>query len=90
MVIPEDKPFKPLSKKQNQMSNTNNFPPYVMRILRQRRRLDEDDESEDAQINALTPEFAVKEICGWEFGDPRWANRFAGWIIDCKASVKNL
>ena len=56
----------------------NMFEPMIMKILRERKGLEEDDESEDKEICEYTPEEALQELCAWEFGDRGWAS----WFID--------
>ena len=55
------------------------FKDQAMRILRQREGLESNDTSLDEKIQKFPPKYALAEICGWEFGDPRWAETFEEW-----------
>lgn len=44
----------------------NKYPEYIIKILRQRRNIDEDDTSEDKDINTLSTDEVFSEVCDWE------------------------
>jgi len=52
----------------------------MMECLRGRRNLAEDDTSQDAQIEAMSPVEIVKECGAWRLGYRDWANIFAHWM----------
>lgn len=62
----------------------------IMEMLRQRRGLEPDDKSQDAQIVAMKPRKKLEELCGWELGDPQWAAVFLHWAGQCGYDVKEL
>lgn len=59
------------------------FNSFVIGVLRKRSGLDESDSSEDQEILDVTPEQAFREVCGWTFGDQRWAGDIIGWLRGC-------
>ena len=72
-----------------------NYPEYIMRKLRQRLGLEEDDTSRDTEINMYSPNEAFEEILIWE-GFIGWSEIIKSWIEDIykvdlnEASMKNL
>lgn len=60
---------------------TNKFPEYIMKYLRQRRGLEEDDCSEDNEINSYSSDEALEEVCNWE-GLIGYASTIKRWIED--------
>lgn len=63
------------------------YPSRVMNILRQRRGLEEHDESLDANLTTCSPREAFAEVCGWKFGDPGWGDVLIDWLEDCGFDV---
>jgi len=61
--------------------NPNRYPEQIMQFLRQRRRLDKYDTSEDNELNEINPEKAFEEVCNWN-GFYNWAGTFKDWIRD--------
>lgn len=63
------------------MEAENRFSIDIMRILRQRLGLDEDDTSRDAEINTYSMDSAFQEVLAWEgfFG---YFGAIKGWIED--------
>jgi len=59
----------------------NKYPEYIMKKLRQRRGLEEDDVKEDQDINTLSPSEAFDEVCNWE-GLINYGSTIKGWIND--------
>lgn len=59
----------------------NRYPEYIMCMLRQRQRLDENDTSKDSVINTYTPNEAFEEVCNWE-GLINYAYTIKKWIRD--------
>jgi len=59
------------------------FSEYIMRIIRQRLDLDEDDTSQDDSISNMSPYEAFQEVCGWKLGDPFWAPDILMWVEGC-------
>ena len=59
----------------------NKYPEYIMRKLRQRRGLEEDDTSEDSDIGTLSPSEAFDEVCNWE-GLIGYSSTIKRWIED--------
>jgi len=51
----------------------------ALEILRLRQGLEEKDSSKDESLLKTSPRDVVREICGWEFGDPRWFDTFEKW-----------
>ena len=52
----------------------------IIDILRQRRGMEPDDTSDDADIRTMKPRRAFEECCGWHLGDPQWAGEILRWI----------
>ena len=67
--------------KEREKNNTNKYPDYIMRTLRQRRGLDEYDNSKDSYISEMSPERAFSEMCEWN-GFIGWSGTIKGWIKD--------
>lgn len=59
----------------------------VMEMLRQRRGLDTDDESQDERLRQYTPMAALEECCAWQLGDYRWADWFTFTMFGCGFNV---
>jgi hypothetical protein len=59
----------------------NKYPEYIMKKLRQREGLEEDDTSKDNELNQLSPSTAFSEVCDWE-GLQGYASTIKGWIED--------
>jgi len=64
--------------------------PYILKILRQRIGLAEDDSSRDAVLETFDPEFVMRELVAWEFGSAGWTGWFAQRLIDTGADIKKL
>lgn len=65
------------------------IPAGMMRILRQRRDLSQDDASQDDSIKAMSPRSIVEQCVAWELGDPSWAGVIARWMNAVGASPKD-
>ncbi len=65
-----------------------NTPEHILRVIRQRRGLDDNDTSQDSKIDALTPRKKLRALAGWELGDEGWADVFIEWANDCGYVVK--
>ena len=52
------------------------IPEHLMKPLRERLGLDENDTSRDGIINNRPAITNLEELCAWEFGDPSWARWF--------------
>ena len=65
------------------MSNkiTTRYPEYIMQKLRQRRDLEPEDKSEDEDINAMSPNEALDEVCMWE-GLIDYGSTIREWVSD--------
>ena len=57
------------------------YPEYVIKAIRQRRDLEEDDTSEDKTINLYSPNEALSEILDWE-GIIGYQHKIKSWIKD--------
>lgn len=57
------------------------FPEYIMRDLRERRGLEEDDTSEDNTINLYSKDKAYSEVMAWQ-GFKSWEWKMKKWIED--------
>lgn len=64
------------------------YPDYIMEILRQRKGLDEIDDSKDELISKTHPLEVFEEVLGWELGDSSWASTIIGWLKDCGFKVE--
>ena len=61
------------------MENKNRYPEHIMKTLRQRLGLEEDDASRDEFINTYSPSEAFEEVCNWE-GLINYASEIKWWI----------
>lgn len=52
------------------------IPEHLMKPLRERLGLKEDDTSQDYLIASRRPIDNLRELSAWEFGDPSWADWF--------------
>lgn len=68
-----------LVKKVIEMSKQNKYPDYILRRLRLREDLDDNDTSMDEQFNNYSPDKVFSEVCEWE-GLIGWSGRLKGWI----------
>lgn len=59
----------------------NEFPEYIMAILRQRLDLEADDTSRDVEINSYSCSEAFEEVLAWQ-GIIGYARHIKGWIED--------
>lgn len=72
-----------------------NYPEYIMKKLRQRLGLEEDDTSRDTEINMYSPNEAFEGVLEWE-GILGYAFYIKMWIEDIykidldEASIKNF
>ncbi len=39
------------------------------------------------QINNMTPEERVREVIGWNLGDPHWYEQFEHWLNDAGLEI---
>lgn len=62
-------------------------PEYVLKKIRQRNGLDEQDTSRDAELNAMPPLQKLRDLMGWEMGSPGWADQFITWAKDCGIKI---
>lgn len=63
-------------------------PNYLMRDIRQRLGLDENDTSRDTEIEAMTPEKKLRAVVGWHLGDEQWANDFINWAVALGVTIE--
>lgn len=80
-----------MSKPENaEVSPPTDFPPFedIIDVLRMRRGLEPDDESEDALISEYTPRKALQECCAWHIGDSAWSGEFLRWAGAAGYSIK--
>lgn len=54
---------------------------YIMKVLRQRLGLDENDTSKDERINEMSESRVFKEMCEWE-GLIGYGSRLLDWVED--------
>lgn len=66
------------------------YPDYILGILRQRARLDKDDDSQDARFEAYEPRKALREVCAWKLGSAVWATQFEEWAEDCGLTLTEV
>lgn len=59
----------------------NKYSEYILKMLRQRRNLEEDDTSKDEELNKMSPSTAFAEVCSWE-GLNSYDHTIKGWIKD--------
>lgn len=52
------------------------IPEYLLKKLRQRLSLDENDTKKDEYIKNRPPFTNLRELCGWQLGDSSWADEF--------------
>ena len=59
------------------------YPEHIMKRLRGRAGLDENNKSRDERLQQQDPETALRNVVGWELGDASWATIILGWAKDC-------
>lgn len=62
-------------------------PIHIRKRIRQRFELDENDDSQDATIDSMTPQEKIREVVAWELGDPEWADIIIQWAKDCGMKI---
>lgn len=58
------------------------YPEYIMRYLRQRDGLEEDDTSQDVRLNRLTKDDVFSEVIWWHGLIGGWPALIKRWIKD--------
>lgn len=58
-----------------------NYPEYILRVLREREGLEEDDTSMDVTFQDYNPDHVLREMLEWE-GICGYTNTILGWIAD--------
>jgi hypothetical protein len=53
------------------------IPEYIMKDLRERIGLENDDTSRDTEIMERLPMDNLRHLCAWEIGDSAWAD----WMV---------
>lgn len=66
---------------------TMSTPKHILKRIRKRLDLDEQDDSQDGYINQMTPHQKLREVVAWELGDPDWADTILQWARDCGMTV---
>lgn len=64
--------------------------PAIIGMLRERRGLEPDDNSQDSIIATYPPRKALRELFAWHLGDANWAEITLSWLGDCGFEVKEL
>lgn len=59
------------------------YPEYIMKYLRQRKGLEEDDTSSDDRLNNMSRNEVFKEVLNWN-------GLLGNWDIDIKAWIKDI
>jgi hypothetical protein len=57
--------------------------------MRQRLGLEPDDTSRDCHIEGMTPMERLRLLCGWNLGDPDWAQSVIAWVTYAGFTVKS-
>lgn len=65
----------------------NKLPTRLLKILRKRFDLDEDDSSIDDELNALEPIVKLRHIVAWDLGNPDWADQILYWAKICGIKI---
>lgn len=60
----------------------------LMKKIRQRSGLEENDTSHDEELNARSPRAKLHDIVGWELGDGSWADSFLYWAKECGYKIE--
>ena len=55
--------------------------------MRCRLGLKEDDTRRDDEIEKMSPHDRFRLLCGWNLGDPRWADTILDWAKDAGLRV---
>lgn len=66
------------------------IPPYMLKKLRGRLGLEEDDKSRDERFYKMTPVQIVKECVAWEIGDETWATIIADFMVSMDVQPKDF
>ncbi len=61
---------------------------YILKILRQREGLEEDDTSKDDLFNKRDSIDNLREMVAWEIGSPGYANMVLTWAEDLGMDIK--
>jgi hypothetical protein len=64
-------------------------PIEILKVLRQRNGLDENDASTDDELNAQSPEQKFREVITWHLGDGSWAGSILSWAAQCGVKLDN-
>lgn len=60
----------------------------ILKMIRQRNGVDENDKSIDKEIMEMTPLQKLEDVCGWEFGYSSWATQLLEWAGDCGFKIE--
>ena len=63
------------------------IPKHILLKLRQRQGLEETDDSMDEFFESRPPMWRLREVVGWELGDPGWADQIIQWARDCGVEI---
>lgn len=65
-----------------QQDATDRYPEYILRYLRQRKGLEEDDTHLDDKFQSMSPDHVFSEVLEWEGLLGGWDRQIKGWIHD--------
>ena len=60
----------------------------MLKVLRQRRGILEDDDSQDKEIEKMIPYRIVKEMVSWYLGDGGWLDDIIYWMKCAEYKLK--
>ncbi len=64
--------------------------PTMIKALRVRLRVEEDDPSMDDRIAAMSGPDIVREMSAWRLGDEKWADMFAMWMVHANTTAEEI
>lgn len=71
------------------MTTQNKLSTSQVKIIRQRIDLDENDDSRDEFVHAMTPLTKLRHLVAWELGDEGWADWFLSRARKCGYTVSD-
>ena len=63
------------------------IPEHILKIIRQRLNLGENDKTHDELIAEMSPMDRLRNVTGWELGGREWADTVINWANDCGMEI---
>jgi hypothetical protein len=62
-------------------------PEHILKVLRQSKGLDANDNRDDAELNDMSPMTKLRALAASELGNPDWADQFITWAKQCGIAI---